>query len=101
MKRQKIQKPNLDEWQRLPFEIKAYIVFRLFIAVDLPRILHRVDLWLFPPAIFFSAYLASNNNFPPHPIKMLAVLSTAFMAATLALFLLRPARRLQVHWVRS
>lgn len=64
--------------------------------------LYRVDLWLFPPLVFYSTYLLTSNNFPPHPIKIFAILSTAFMFATLTLFLLRPRKLVRIfRWVKA
>jgi hypothetical protein len=60
------------------------------------------ELFVFPPLAFYSTYLLTSNNFPPHPIKIFAVLSTAFMFATLTLFLLRPRKwRRIAHWVKA
>lgn len=105
MNYRKTPPPNPNEWDRAPIDIKLYIALRLFIAIIHPPIekfallvLHRVDLWLFPPAAFFAAYNLAIQNFPDHPIKMIAVLSTAFMCAALVLMIIRPRR---IHWVKA
>lgn len=105
MKSRKPTPPSQNEWQRLPIDVKLYVVLSIFIAVIYPQfekiainILRRVDLWLFPPAAFFAAYNLAIQNFPDHPIKMIAVLSTAFMCAALVLMIIRPRR---IHWVKA
>jgi hypothetical protein len=61
-----------------------------------------VDLWLLPPLAFVSTYLVASKYFPSHPIKIFAVLSTAFMFSTLNLFLLRPRKwKKTAHWVKA
>jgi hypothetical protein len=104
MKPLKIDPPNQSDWGKLPIDIKFYIAMRLFFAIDAPRLsdnilrfLYRVDLWLFPPLAFYSVYLLTTRDFPEHPIKMVAVLATSFMAATLTLFLIRPPKRRPYH----
>ncbi len=61
--------------------------------------LYRSDLWLFPPLSFLSTYKATSRFFPVHPIAFDAIMATSFMAATLTLFLIRPPKKLQAHWV--
>jgi hypothetical protein len=99
MKRQTLPPPNPNDWDQLPIDVQIYIAWRIFVTADLPRLiestlsfLNRVDLWLFPPSVFYSVYLTTMKNFPPHPIKIFAVLATAFMSATLTLFLIRPTK---------
>ena len=99
MKAQKTPPPNENDWDHLPIDIQLYIAARIFLAVDLPSILYRVDLWFFPPLAFFATYNLALRYFPPHPITTCAILATAFMAATLTLFLLRPPKRMHAHWV--
>jgi hypothetical protein len=90
----------------MPWDVQLYLAVRIFFNADFPRLsdkfltlLRRADLWLFPPSAFISAYITTTKFFPPHPIKIIAVLATAFMFATLTLFLIRPARRKQtVRW---
>jgi hypothetical protein len=108
MKQQKIPPPSQNEWHRIPFDIKIYIALRLFIAVEwtilsekILKFLYRVDLWLFPPLAFISTYIMTSKYFPPHTIKTFAVLSTAFMFSTLTLFLIRPPKRKQFHWIKE
>lgn len=108
MKSEKSKLPSPDDWKKIPLDMQLYIVLRLFIAVQLPQIsesivkhLRRIDLWLFPPLAFISTYFATTNHFPQHPIKIIVVLSCAFMFATLTLFLIRPKRRKNFHWVKN
>jgi len=64
------------------------------------RALYRVDLWFFPPLSFSSSYLALSRFFPHHPIRLFALLASSFMASTLTLLLLRPAKKVYTaHWV--
>jgi hypothetical protein len=104
MNYRKTPPPNQNEWERAPIDIKLYIALRLFLAIIYPsiekialQVLHRVDLWLFPPAAFFAAYNLAIRNFPDHPIKMIAVLSTAFMCAALVLMIIRPRN---IKWIK-
>lgn len=106
MKSRKPAPPNQNEWQRLPIDVKLYVVLRIFIAVIYPQlekaamtIISRVDFWLFPSAAFFAAYNLAIHNIPDHPIKTLVVLGTATMCASFVLLVIRPRRR--VHWVKS
>ena len=108
MKQQKIQLPNLNDWERLPTDIQLYITAQIILANEPPRlrnrllkILYRVDIWLFPPCAFLSSYLTAYQNIPTHPIKLYAVLSIAFMSATLTLFLIRPRKwKKTAHWIK-
>ena len=108
MKPQKPNPPNQNDWERLPFDMQLYITARIFLAVEFPRIaesilkfLYRVDLWFFPPLAFLSTCLVTSKYFPPHPIKIFAILSTAFMFSTLNLFLLRPRKwKRTAYWVK-
>lgn len=89
----------MKPWQRKFLRAQGEIIYFLIRSIDL---MYRTDLWLFPPLAFFSAYLAANNNFPDHPIKIFAVLACSFMFATLTLFLIRPRRwRRSAHWLKS
>lgn len=64
--------------------------------------LYYCELFIFPPLAFSSTFLATSKYFPPHPIRIFAVLSTAFMFSTLTLFLLRPRKwKRTAHWVRA
>lgn len=106
MKLRKLAPPNQNEWQRLPIDVKLYVVLRIFIAVIYPQlekavmtIINRVDFWLFPSAAFFAAYNLATQNIPDHPIKTVVVFGTATMCASFVLLIIRPRRRL--HWVRS
>lgn len=108
MKPEKSKPPSHNDWQKIPLDMQLYIVLRLFIAIQLSHLaqitlkyLSRIDLWLFPPLAFISTYITTNNHFPTHPMKIHAVLSCAFMFATLTLLLIRPKQRKQVHWVRD
>lgn len=66
------------------------------------KFFNRVDLWLFPPVAFFADFFWMKRIFPAHPITEVAILSTAFMAMTLTLFLLRPRKwKRTAHWVRA
>lgn len=106
MKSRKPIPPSQNEWQRLPFDVKLFVVLNIFIAVIYPQlektamiIFRRVDLWLFPPASFLAAYNLAIQNIPDHPIKMVVVFGTATMCASFVMLVIRPRRRL--HWVRS
>lgn len=106
MKSRKPAPPNQNEWQRLPIDVKLYVVLRIFIAVIYPQlekavttIFRRVDIWLFPPAAFFSTYNLAIQNIPDHPIKTVVVFGTATMCASWVMLVIRPRRRL--HWVNS
>lgn len=91
--------PHLKPWQRKWLRIQGEVIYGFMIFIN---ILYRMDLWLFPPLAFFSAYIITSKYFPPHPIKIFAVLSTAFMFSTLNLFLLRPRKwKRIVHWVKA
>jgi amino acid permease len=64
--------------------------------------LYYFELFIFPPLAFLSTFLTTSKYFPSHPIKIFAVLSTSFMFATLALFLLRPRKwKRTAHWVKA
>ena len=95
--------PNLDDWEKLPFFIQFLIAGKICYHAILPRVLnflYRVDLWLFPPLVFYSAFKSSTYLIPAaHTMALMAVLSISFMATTLSLFLLRPPKRLHAHWV--
>ena len=109
MKQQKPLPPNRNDWKGLPLDYRIYVALRIFFIVQWPQInkialyfLNRVDLWFFPPLAFLSTYLVTSRYFPLHPIKIFAVLATAFMASTLTLFLIRPRRWKKTrHWVKS
>ena len=91
--------PYLNPWQRKWLLIQCEVVYA---AVKIIKLIYRVDLWLLPPLAFYSTYITAQRNFPAHPISDMAVLSTAFMAMTLTLFLIRPRKWMRVaHWVRS
>lgn len=100
---QRQEPPKYNDWKQIHPLIQIYIALRVFVAVDLPRHIYRVDLWLFPPGMFYATYILATKNFPEHPIKMIAVLSTAFMFGALSLLLIRP-RKLKwkkiAHWVK-
>lgn len=87
---------QLKPWQRKWLRIQGEVVY---IVISFVNTIYRVDLWLFPPAAFFAAYNLASQHFPYHPVKMIAVLSTASMLAALVLLILRPRRRR--HWGRS
>lgn len=79
--------------------VLGYLLTRR-IAVRLAALLHILDVYLFPPLVFASNLYAVNTLFPPHPIRMIGVLASAFMSTTLTLFVLRPPkRRFPGHWV--
>lgn len=108
MKRQKTLPISQNDWDYLPLDIQLYITAKIFLAVEFPRLtemvlnlFYRVDLWLFPPLAFTSTYFLTARYFPAHPIKIFAVLSTAFMFSTLTLFLIRPPKRRQYHWIKE
>lgn len=108
MRSKKSNPPSQSDWEKLPLDMQIYIVLRLFIAVQLSplaqiivKYLSRIDLWLFPPLAFISTYIAANNHFPAHPMKIYTVLACAFMFATFTLFLIRPKRRKNFHWVKN
>jgi hypothetical protein len=70
--------------------------------VKITKLIYRVDLWLLPPLAFYSTFITAQRFFPPHPISDVAVLSTAFMAMTLTLFLIRPRKWKRIaHWVKA
>lgn len=87
---------QLKPWQRKWLRYQGEVVYLL---VTIANVVLRVDLWLFPPTAFFAAYNLAIQNFPDHPIKMIAVLSTAFMFAVLVLMIIRPRRT--IHWVKA
>lgn len=87
---------HLNPWQRKWLRIQGEVVYLFVISM---KVLHRVDLWLFPPAAFYGAYNLAAQQFPPHPMKLIAVLSTAFMFSAFVLLVIRPVRR-KIHWVR-
>lgn len=85
--------PDPDQWASLPVLVQLYIVSRVWWTLFALRSMRRVDLWVYPPLAFFSAFKAMSRFVPEeHPMALVTVLSTSFMAATLALFILRPAR---------
>lgn len=84
--------PVQRKWLRIQGEAVYYFVL-------ITNFIYRIDLWFFPPAAFFSSYNIAIQNYPDHPIKMIAVLSTAFMCAAFTLLVIRPKRK--PHWVRS
>lgn len=107
MRRTKTPPPNKSDWNCLPIEVRIYIFLRLYAATKLPHLknrivdfLYRVDLWLFPPLAFASAYLVASKYFPPHPMIMFAILATSFMFSALVLFIIRPPKRRRFHWVK-
>lgn len=58
------------------------------------NILHRIDLWLFPPLGFYACYNAISLLFPTnHPMTSIAIPGTAFMFTTLAILLLRRPKK--------
>ena len=66
--------------------------------------LYYFELFIFPPLAFLADYFWMKRIFPIHPISELAILSTAFMAMTLTLFLLRPRKwkwKRTAHWVKA
>jgi hypothetical protein len=90
MKSRKIRPPSENEWEKLPIDVQIYIDIVIFLVVDLPKLLWRVDLWLFPPAIFYLTFTLSKENVPAdHPMAIWAILAISFMATTLTLFMLR------------
>lgn len=86
---------QLKPWQRKWLRIQGEVVYVFMVFIGL---LYRVDLWLFPPAAFFATYNLAIQNFPDHPIKMIAVLSTAFMCAALVLMIIRPRN---INWIKA
>ena len=91
--------PHLTPWQRKWLRIQGEVIY---VAVRLMKFFYRVDLWLFPPLAFISTYLVTSKYFPAHPIKIFAVLSTAFMFLTLTLFLIRPRKwKRTAHWIKA
>ena len=85
-------------------EFRSLLVFSYLItrraSVRLASLLHILDVYLFPPLVFVSNFYAVNRLFPPHPVRMIGVLASAFMSTTLTLFVLRPPkRRFPGHWV--
>lgn len=91
--------PHLKPWQRKWLRIQCEVIYGIVKIIDL---IYRVDLWLLPPLAFYSTYITAQRNFPAHPISEMAVLSTAFMAMTLTLFLIRPRKWLRiVRWVKA
>jgi hypothetical protein len=66
------------------------------------RILRRIDLWFFPPTMFVTSYKAISQLVPSnHPMALYTLLATSFMSATITLFLLRPAKKKNFHWIKS
>jgi len=91
---------NLKPWQRKFLRIQGDIVYSFVVFIDS---LYRVDLWLFPPGMFYATYVLTIKSFPDHPIKTIAVLSTSFMFAALSLLLIRPRKikwKKVAHWVK-
>lgn len=97
---------NPEIWKRTPLYIRIKIAWLIYKSVTwlrwrerILRLLVRVDLWFFPPLMFYGAYLISSRYLPIHPIRLIAINANAFMAASLSLFLLRPATRYKAHWI--
>lgn len=91
-------------------EMRAFLVL-LFVIILLARRktiifistianwLYVRELYIFPPLAFISNYFALLKLFPPHPMSQIAVIASSFMSATLTLFMLRPPKRFQAHWI--
>lgn len=90
--------PHLKPWQRKWLRLQGEVIYVFVIFL---HFIYRVDLWLFPPLAFISTYIVTTKYFPEHPVKLYAVLSTAFMFSTLTLFLIRPPKRRQYHWIKE
>jgi len=49
--------------------------------------------------LFTDLFNTTSHFISNHPIALYTILATSFMAATLTLFLIRPARKFQAHWI--
>lgn len=87
--------PHLTASQRKWLRFQGEIIY---VCMHIVEFLYRADLWLFPPFAFLATYFVAQRRFPEHIMKPYAILSVAFMSATLTLFLIRPPKR-QIHWL--
>ncbi len=88
--------PWLMPWQRKWLRLQGEAAYYFMLGIDW---LYYRELYIFPPLAFIADYIWMKTIFPDHPMTQFAILATAFMSATLTLFILRPPKRKRIHWI--
>lgn len=91
-----VHRPSQSDLERAPIDVQLYLAGLIFFSVTLPNLIQRIEMWVFPPAIFCLTFLLARRGIPAdHPIALWAALAISFMALTLTLFMLRPPKKVE------